>query len=368
MIGLLLALTLAVLVGLAVAFGGLPRKAELVLEPSEEVIAFSQGGSIYVVNPDGTNRRDLNVGVANATSPVFSPDGTRVAFLAPAGSDSDGTRLFIVAVDGSRPALVEASGGMDVAPNDVPNVTWSPDSLHVAFAAMDGANARIFVVGRDGNDMRAITDGSQDTDLPSWSPIGAWGQYTGDWIGYRVTEPDGTRRRFERVHPDGTNLELVAAVIGPGSSLSKLAWSPPEPRDRTIAMSYAMNAGFGSQTRAVIDLGVDHAFDIWTEGVGGFADAPVSWSPDSLYLSFIAADRDVILADDDRTSDEYDGDATDLGPVLDCWVDWSPDSAYLYGGAPNGCDGVVVVPIDDPTAATILTNASGTASWRAVPR
>ena len=367
-IGMILVLTLLVLVALAVSFGGLIRNSHLVLGPTEEVIAFSDGGAIYVARPDGSDRKDLNVGVANATAPVFSRDGSRVAFLASATPGGRSGRLFIAAVDGSRPSLIEVSHGMDVVPNDVPNISWSPDSMRIAFSAMDGANARIFVVNRDGSGIRAITDGSEQSDLPSWSPVGTWGLYAGDWIAYRVTQPDGSGRRFERMHPDGSSVEVVAAVVGPGSSLSKLTWSPPDPRDlRSFASSYAMNAGFDSETRAVIDVGSGHALDIWSNGVGGFADAPVPWSPDSRFLAFISADEGVIVGDDDRTTDQYNGELRDLGPVLDCWVGWSPDSRYLYGGAPDGCGGIVVVPLENPDAATTLSTAPGTASWRPLP-
>ena len=87
-----------------------------------------------MVNPDGSNRRDLNVGVANAKAPVFSPDGTRIAFMASASPDGHGARLFIAAVDSSGPNLVEVSHGMNLVPNDVPNISWSPDSKRIAFA------------------------------------------------------------------------------------------------------------------------------------------------------------------------------------------------------------------------------------------
>jgi len=206
---------------------------------------------------------------------------------------------------------------------------------------------------------------TEQSDLPSWSPVGSWGLYTEDWIAYRVTQPDGSR--FERIHPDGSGIEVVSAVIGPDSSLSSLSWSPPDPNVPEaihVVASYAMNAGFGSETRAVIDMGSGHALDIWTNGVGGFPDAPVPWSPDSRFLAFVSAGGGVILAEDDRTSDQYDGELRNLGPVLDCWVNWSPDSRYIYGGAPNGCAGVVVFPWDNPASSTTLTNASGMASWR----
>jgi len=365
-LGLLLVLTLVLLVALAVAFGGRNAVVPTLLKPTEEVIAFSEGGAIYVVNPDGSDRRNLNLSVPNATSPVFSPDGTRIAFLVPTSPDEKGGRLLIASLDGSRPSLIEASHGMQVVPGDVPNFSWSADGERIAFSALNGATAQIFVVDRDGSGLRPITDATAWSDLPSWSPVSKWGDYMGDWIAYRVTEPDTSEVSIERVHPDGIAPELFTGVIGPGSGLSKLTWSSPG--NTGILTSYAMNSGFDGATRIVVDGGFGHQVDIWSEGTSGLTDAPIPWSPDSRYLAFISADGNLRLADDDRTTDIYNGQVTSLGPVLGCWVGWSPDSAFLYGGAPNGCKGVVVAPLADPGNSVTLTQSPGVASWRPVPK
>jgi hypothetical protein len=129
-----------------------------------------------------------------------------------------------------------------------------------------------------------------------------------------------------------------------------------------------MNPGFQEETRVVVDGGVGHALEIWTDGVGGLGEAPAPWSPDSRFLAFISADRGVIVAENDQTTDQYDGRLQQLGEVLDCWIEWSPDSQFLYGGTPNGCAGVVVVPVASPGSSTIITSVPGTASWRAARR
>jgi len=358
-IGAVLMLTMALLVALAVGFG--VRNAPLILTPNDNVLAYAEGGDIVVANPDGSNRRDLNLGVSGASAPVFSPDGTRIAFL------GSGT-LHIAAIDGSSPRLVDASHGMAITRGDVPNYSWSSDGAHIAFSAVDGGVGRIYVVDRDGGNLRPITDGIRQSDLPSWGPIGEFGSDASDWIAYRVTDPGKAEVSFERIHPDGTAQEVMAGVIGPDTHLGKLSWSPPRAINNGIATSYAMNAGFGTDSRAVIDMGVQHALAIWDGGLGGLADAAIPWSPDSRYLAFINAQGDVVLAEDDETSDQYDGQLRDIGPVLGCWVDWSPDSQFLYGGSPNGCQGIVVVPLAHADSAITLTAEPGMASWRPMPQ
>ena len=357
-----LVLTLALLIALAAAFGN--RNAPLILSPSENVIAFSEGGAIYVANPDGTNKRNLNLGVTGASAPGFSPDGSRIAFVA-------GGTLHIATVDGSSPRLVDASHSMVVADSDLPNYSWSSDGKELAMSVVDGGVATIYVVDREGENFQSLTDGTKHSDLPSWGPASAMNNMysrSGEWIAYRVTDLGASQRSFERVHPDGTGMEVMAAVIGPDSYLGKLSWSPPDAADAgSFSTSYAMNVGFGTDTRAVIDGGVGHALDIWTDGLGGYAAAPIPWSSDSRYLAFIKSDGAVVLADDDRTFDIYDGQFRDIGPVLGCWVDWSPDNQFLYGAAPNGCQGIAVVPLAHPGSAVTLTTEPGTASWRSVP-
>ena len=112
---------------------------------------------------------------------------------------------------------------------------------------------------------------------------------------------------------------------------------------------------------------------MWTDGIGGFPDAGVPFSPDGKYLAFITATDGVMVADDQESipaeglpgAGQYTGQLRRLGKVADCWIEWVPDGKSLYGGSPDGCAGVVVIPLDDPTAArTLPTATSGFASWQ----
>jgi hypothetical protein len=81
-------------------------------------------------------------------------------------------------------------------------------------------------------------------------------------------------------------------------------------------------------------------------------------------VAFVTQDEGVLIADFDATG-PYDGKVVSLGPVADCWVDWAPSGDALFGGAPGGCNGVVVIPLADPGAATTIPGStSGIASWQ----
>lgn len=354
-VGLVILLTLLLLLALAIGFAATsrPRFLSLLGPAADSLVAFDDGSSISVARLDGSGRRSISGSVAQPHSPVFSPDGTRVAFLAASRPGAGGGRLMVVPADGSAPP-VDVGNGLEVQAAGANPFAWAPDGQRLAFAAQDQGVWRIFVAAGDGGGAVAITDASLDRDLPSWSP-------DGNWISYRAVEPDGVRKHLEMIRPDGGELRQVTSVIAADGSLSRLRWSPA--RD---ARTYVMGVGFGTATRVVIDLAPGHTNEPWTDGVGGnIGEAGAPWSPDGRFLAFLSADGDVVVADDDIDSPDYDGRLRILGSLADCWLEWSPDGTALYGGSPNGCDDVVVIPLSDPSAATTLdSRMSGIVSWQ----
>jgi dipeptidyl aminopeptidase/acylaminoacyl peptidase len=139
----------------------------------------------------------------DAAQPVWSPDGTRLAFAArvpdPAYEEEDEkkrlprrftrhrykldsvgwtgdrrTHVFVVPADGSAPPLQLTEGDFE---DESP--TWSPDSAQIAFASArdDDWDVRlaqqIWVVDAAGGQARRLTPGDDYFDAPSWSPDGS---------------------------------------------------------------------------------------------------------------------------------------------------------------------------------------------------
>ncbi|WP_412069792.1 prolyl oligopeptidase family serine peptidase [Rubrivirga sp. IMCC43871] len=162
-------------------------------------------GDLWRVNTDGTGHQPLVTGV-DASSPQWSPDGTRLAYVAK-DEDEDRRHLMVrylatgVTVPVAR--LASAPGG----------VAWSPDGRHLAFTRFvegedtplatlpgppegatwadapvevervgwrnDGSgyvkpgNRQLFVVPAEGGTPRAVTEGPYDIDgAPGWTPDG----------------------------------------------------------------------------------------------------------------------------------------------------------------------------------------------------
>jgi len=87
---------------------------------------------VWLMNPDGSNPRQLTYGPGDKTQPRWSPDGIRLLYVAPAGSDASGNALgldiWAINLDGSGPADLSNSPGDDTDPS------WSPDGTRIAYA------------------------------------------------------------------------------------------------------------------------------------------------------------------------------------------------------------------------------------------
>jgi Tol biopolymer transport system component len=105
--------------------------------------------------------------IASATSPSFSPDGKRIAYV----SNLNGMpQIWIVDAAGGYPQLVTAFD------DPVGFVEWSPDGAWLAFtlAPGGGMNEQVYLVRPDGSGLRRLTDGGKETNrLGPWSYDGS---------------------------------------------------------------------------------------------------------------------------------------------------------------------------------------------------
>lgn len=128
-------------------------------------LALSVGSDAEIFSIDATAGREIARLTRSAgidASPVWSPDGTQLAFVS---ERSGGPQVYVMNADGSNAHRVTFSGAHNTDPS------WSPKGDRIAFVGRDGG-FDVFTVGVDGRGMERITQGIGDNEDPSWSPDG----------------------------------------------------------------------------------------------------------------------------------------------------------------------------------------------------
>src|SRR5690242_13162049 len=83
--------------------------------------------NLWIINTDGSDHRPLTTGNHGDSSPRWSPDGTRIAYL----SDTDGKQqLYIRWMDTGQTARIT---NLDQSPE---SIAWSPDGKMLSFSSL----------------------------------------------------------------------------------------------------------------------------------------------------------------------------------------------------------------------------------------
>jgi Tol biopolymer transport system component len=135
-----------------------------VWSPDGTQIAFNRridSPGIYVMDADGSDQVNLTNNDHDG-SPSWSPDGTKIAFSRFISSTS---MIYVMDADGSNQSPVFTENF-----NDGAKVEWSPDSSGLAFDTYRDDNSEVYVVNLDGSGLsNATNDGDYDFEA-KWRP------------------------------------------------------------------------------------------------------------------------------------------------------------------------------------------------------
>ena len=138
--------------------------------PDGSRIAFLRDGDgIYVMNSDGTGTVRVKAGLG-IRGLAWSPDGSRIAFIW-------GGSLLVMNSDGSSLTGVVAADTLGSGAGTLSSQGWSPDGRKIAFGfywcgepdPYLSCATDVAVVGVDGTNLRSLTTGGVSME-PAWRP------------------------------------------------------------------------------------------------------------------------------------------------------------------------------------------------------
>jgi TolB protein len=122
---------------------------------------------------------------------AWSPDGSRIAFTR--GTNSGDDKVWVVNADGTTTFPLEIGGG-----GAKQHPTWSPDSSKIAYAVVKNEPEQIFIASSQGGIGQPLTKGVGHE--PNWSPNGsriAFDAYNSGfgYVDLHLVAPTGAARR-----------------------------------------------------------------------------------------------------------------------------------------------------------------------------
>ena len=273
--------TVSVLINNSGATRKPPRTARAARPRGTVVFAANRSGNfeIYSVHADGSNLGQLTLSRGEDTSPIFSADGRRLAYIC--GDEGSLDNLCVASADGSDKRRLASF---------VHDPVWAPDGMRIAYTDLDG---RLAISTIDG-DHRVVFRG--ESHRPSWSPDGKQLVFT---TGY-------DRLDLAVVREDGRGLTRIRRGIG----MAGAVWSP---RGDLIAVPVRDGA-----------LAVVTPEGRGIRRVAWKADA-FAWSPDGRRIAFVAGGRLYVVRAD--AGSPRDVTPASAGP-LDTPA-WSPGGRWL---------------------------------------
>ncbi len=174
--------------------------------------------SLQVADADGYNPRPILSSRQPLMSPVWSPDGKRLAYVS---FETGQPTIYIQDVGTGKRHLISYYPGLNNAP------AWSPDGSRLAMVLSKSGNPDIWILDLDSGGLTRITRSFAIDTEPVWSPDGSAIVFTSDRGGkpqlYRITLRSGKVERltFEGSYnaraawsPDGKYLAMVHGEKG----------------------------------------------------------------------------------------------------------------------------------------------------------
>lgn len=254
-------------------------------EPFQVVFYTNRNGSddLYLLNFNGAERALIRT-AANEREPSCSPDGRLVVFA----SDASGRyQIYMMPLNSTTPVQLTNSAGMNFAP------IFSPDGSQIAFVSTraDGVPT-IWIMNLDGSGQQQITTELGRDTSPSWGPDGRQLLFSSDQL--------GSWDLFLTIL--GEEVEGEFPIMPPGVSMGNEVWPVFDSLGERIA--YTSWDNLEDPQTANINLLDFELEDPVPVRVGPGADIAWAWGDDTHLLASVGGPGDVQIALVDITTRE----------------------------------------------------------------
>ena len=184
---------------------------------------YNSSGEIFTANVSGGAARQLTSDGLVKYPPEWSPDGSTLVYSARTTDVPGRTELFTIAADGSgAPVQLTPTGS---GPDDDYGPAWSPTGDAIAFVRQAQPDRPgIFIINRDGSNLRRVWTDVFLPGGPTWSPDGSRILFSTS-INGRPTKYTIGREAYS-VDRDGTHA-LRLTDLGPFMRIdTAIGWSP----------------------------------------------------------------------------------------------------------------------------------------------
>lgn len=129
---------------------------------------------VYIMNPDGTNKKLLNPSDIPFSNPIVSPNEEKIIVTS---RSWNGSQIFIMNSDGSDLKQLTFSVDPDYWDIGFPrqgnqNPSWSPSGEEIVYVTFERGDPDICLINADGSGKRRLTNTSSNDNNPCWSQDG----------------------------------------------------------------------------------------------------------------------------------------------------------------------------------------------------